>query len=148
MLYQVSGGILPVYAATLSLTPNTGAVGTTVTISGTAFKANTNVAITYDGTTLTTNPTTVKTNGAGAFSATFIVPSSGAGNHTVTASQTGPGSVTLSTTFTVTTPVINAAVPTSGPVGTTVSFNFNNLIAGASYTIKFGTTTASGAQAT
>ena len=47
-----------------------------------------------------------------------------------------------------TPPTIDAAVPISGPMGQTVSVNFNNLIANHAYTIKFGSTTAGGAFAT
>ncbi|MDE1838734.1 MAG: hypothetical protein KGH87_02325, partial [Thaumarchaeota archaeon] len=58
------------------------------------------------------------------------------------------GTNALSTAFTITTPVIDAAVPTSGPVGQSISINFNHLFANHAYTIKFGSTTASGAFAT
>ncbi|MDE1863775.1 MAG: hypothetical protein KGI33_12860, partial [Thaumarchaeota archaeon] len=121
--------------------PTSGPVGTTVTLNFNNLIASRSATVKFG--TVSISNSTVTTNSTGGWKGTVSVPS-GAGN-TVSVSD---GTNSLSTSFTVTTPVINAAVPTSGPVGTTVTLNFNNLIAGASYTIKFGTTTASGAQAT
>jgi hypothetical protein len=83
-------------AASMKLSQATGNVGSQVTISGTGFKPNTTVTITY-----ATEPVVVATpptDANGAFSVTFPVPQSTAGKHTITATD---GTSTLTTTFTM-----------------------------------------------
>src|SRR5437879_5691839 len=71
----------------ISLNPLTGPAGTTVTVTGTNFSSNSPItAVTYDGTTVITNPAIIQTDSSGGFSATFAVPSpSNPGSHTVNA---------------------------------------------------------------
>jgi chitobiase/beta-hexosaminidase-like protein/Big-like domain-containing protein len=83
----------------ISLNPTSGPVGTVVTVTGSNYPPSSNVAVTYDGTAVTTTPPTVTTNPSGAFSATFAVPSSSPGTHTVSATS---GSSSGSAPFTVT----------------------------------------------
>jgi hypothetical protein len=117
--------------AIAGFTPTSGAVGTTVTISGTSFTGATSVA--FNGT-----------------SASFTVTSATAIQATVpAAATTGPlsvttptGTATSSTAFTVVPPpAITSFAPTSGPVGTSVT------ISGTSFTgatsVAFNGTTAS-----
>jgi hypothetical protein len=74
----------------LSVTPVTssaspGYVGQSVTVSGTGFKANSTVTITY-----TSEPqvvATLESDAEGDFSATFNIPASEGGAHTITASD-------------------------------------------------------------
>ena len=76
--------------ATLSLNPTSGSIGTSVTATGTGFAANSAVTIRYDGVTLSTTPSTITTSSAGAFSASFVVPSSSTvGSHIIKASTAG-----------------------------------------------------------
>ncbi len=59
----------------LTITPTSGAVGTTITIGGTKFQPRTKLSFVFGATYPTTTPTTVITDGVGAFSGvTFVVP--------------------------------------------------------------------------
>jgi hypothetical protein len=93
----------------IALTPGTGIVGSTVSVSGSGFTAtSSNVSVTFDGATMTTTPASPTTNTSGAFSnVQFTVPAAVAGAHTVavvvglesvTATYTVTPSVTLSRT--------------------------------------------------
>src|SRR5690348_12777603 len=53
----------------------------------TAITPNHTITLTRDGTTLTTNPSTITSDSSGSFSATFAVPSSADGSHKVTATD-------------------------------------------------------------
>ncbi len=100
-IYVANGNDNNVYAisaASISLSPTTGSVGTTVTVSGSSFTASSTVTIKYDGTTVTTTPTTVTTSSTGTFSATFVIPSSVFGSHAV---QATAGTTIASSIFTV-----------------------------------------------
>src|SRR5256712_200336 len=104
--------------ATISLNPTSGPTGTTVNISGSNFAANSGITISYDNSTIATNPVIITTDSTGSFAGSITVPtSSGAGTHTVKAADASSNSASAS--FTVTTPAITLN-PTSGPTGTTV----------------------------
>ncbi len=88
-------------AAGVTISPITsqtspGSVGDEVTVSGTGFLANHTVTITYLSTPITVATTTA--NSDGAFSATFEVPASESGDHTITATD---GTNTITSTFTM-----------------------------------------------
>src|SRR5437879_3313675 len=111
--------------STISLDPTSGPVGTTVTVTGTLFFPNSDVTVSYDGTAVATNPSTITTDLAGGFTATFTVPTSTAGSHTVEAKDTASDSA--SAQFTVT----SNATPPSAPTNlsaTAVSSSQINLI--------------------
>ncbi len=61
------------------LTPSSGIIGTTVSFSGSAAPANTDLNLTFAGTFLGV----VATDGAGSFAGSFVVPESSYGNRTV-----------------------------------------------------------------
>jgi len=63
------------------LSPDEGHVGTELSVTGGGFAANKDVVIKYDGSQKATAPTDDK----GSFEASFVVPESHSGNHTVTA---------------------------------------------------------------
>jgi hypothetical protein len=89
-----------------------GYVGMEITFSGTGFKPNTQIRITYTSTTITV--ATVNSDNEGAFSATFDIPKSEGGTHTIAASD---GSNTLQATFFMeqTAPAVpKLLVPASG----------------------------------
>ena len=73
-----------------------GYVGMDITVSGVGFKANSQVTITYATTPTTVATTTSDANGA--FTATFKIPQSEAGAHTITATD---GTNTLQVFFTM-----------------------------------------------
>jgi hypothetical protein len=83
-------------AATFSLGTTMGNIGTEITISGTGFKPNTKVTITYASEPIVV--ATPTTDASGSFAATFKAPASQHGNHIITASD---GTNTMTTTFTM-----------------------------------------------
>lgn len=87
--------------STVTSEASPGYVGMQITISGTGFKPNSKVTITYTSEPVTVATTTSDANGA--FSATFKVPRSKAGGHTITASD---GTNTMQATF-----VMESAAP-------------------------------------
>ena len=68
---------------TLKLSPTSGVANTNVTVEGTFFSPNSAVTITYDAKTVSF----ATANAAGSFTTSFNVPTSGAGLHTVTATD-------------------------------------------------------------
>jgi hypothetical protein len=83
--------------AKATITPDFGNVGTTVTVTGTGFLANSPVTIKYNGVALQSS-TAMMTNPAGALSVTFTVPASNGGARAVEVSD---GTNTVPLTFTM-----------------------------------------------
>ena len=102
------------------LDPTSGPVGTSVDISGAGLDPDSPITIEFDGTPVDTSPSTVTSTPAGFFTATFNVPPSSIGDHTVKATE---GSNSASKTFTVTSSAVPTIVlnPTSGSVGTSIN---------------------------
>jgi hypothetical protein len=113
-----------------SFTPTSGAIGTSVTIGGTGLTGAS--AVTFNGAAATftvnsdTQITTVVPNGATTGSIGVTTPG---------------GTATSASSFTVTGPTVSGFMPTSGPVGTTVTITGANLT-GATV-VKFNGTLAS-----
>lgn len=59
---------------TLTISPASGIIGSTITVSGTNFQPTTKLTISFGNTNPTTTPATVITSSTGVFSATFLVP--------------------------------------------------------------------------
>jgi len=94
-------------ATEISLSRTTGNVGSEVTISGIGFTPNTTLTVTYASEPVVVATTT--TDATGDFSATFTVPKSKHGEHTITASDsTG---ITSKTTFTMESTPPEAPLP-------------------------------------
>src|SRR3989475_4931604 len=119
---------------TISLNPSSGPTGTTVTVTGKNFAANSGITISYDGSAITTTPTTITTDSTGGFTGSITVPSSGAGPHTVKA--TDAAAHTAPSQFTVTTPSI-ALNPSSGPTGATVNISGSNFVPNSGIMISY-----------
>src|SRR3989475_1972741 len=120
---------------TISLNPSSGPTGTTVTVTGKNFAANSAVTISYDGSAITTTPTTITTDSTGSFTGSITVPaSSTAGLHTVKATDAASNSALAQ--FTVTTPSISLS-PSSGPAGTTVNISGSNFVANSAISITY-----------
>ena len=98
------------------LEPSSGPAGPSVTVTGAGFDPTSTVTIDFGSTSdVTTNPSPLKTTATGFFTATFNVPPSSNGDHTVKAMQ---GSNEDSKPFTVTPDI--TLNPTSGLVNTLV----------------------------
>jgi hypothetical protein len=69
------------------INPNSGTSGTNIDVTGSGFRSNTSVNITYSGTAIPTQPISITTNSVGSFSVSFTVPSIRAGNYIVRASD-------------------------------------------------------------
>jgi hypothetical protein len=111
-----SGTVTPPSAPSISgFSPQSGPVGTSVTVSGTNLSG---ASVSFNGTAATVT-------GGSSTQVTATVPS-GATNGAITVTTSG-GTATSSTSFTVTTalsaPTISSISPTSGRVGTPVTIN-------------------------
>jgi hypothetical protein len=109
-----STGNYTVKANILSFSPTSGAVGASVTITGTAFTGATSVKFNGTAATFTVNTSTQITTSVPANATT--------GKITVT---TAGGTATSASNFTV-APRITSFTPTSGAVGTSVAINGAN----------------------
>ena len=94
-------------SSSIGLNPNSGVIGTTVTVSGSNFAANSAVTVKFDGVAQPTSPASPVTGPTGAFSATFNIPSGASiGSHTISAidgSQNSANAIfSVSTTATLT----------------------------------------------
>jgi hypothetical protein len=108
--------------SSISLSPNSGTPGTTVTVTGTGYGPSKTITIRFDGTLQTTTPVTINSGTTGSFTGSFSVPSSSLGGHTVNATD---GTYSSTAAFTV-----NA--------GTLAKFALNNVadqIAGTAFQI-------------
>lgn len=125
-------------SGTITLSPNVGNSGASVTVTGSNFNTNSAVTIKFDSTALTTNPATVTTTSSGTFTATITIPvTASAGSHTITATDAS-GRIG-SATFTVAAGGVITLSPTSGDSGTSITVTGSNFTANTRVTIKFGT---------
>lgn len=117
---STSADTAPAAPVIIGFTPDSGVVGTTVTISGQNFSdIVTNNTVTFNGTSATVSASTIT-------AITTTVPSGAtSGKITVTTSN---GSASSSTDFTVlSAPVITSFTPASGEVGAAVTITGTNL---------------------
>jgi hypothetical protein len=117
----------------ISLSPTSGAVGSTVTVTATGMLGSHSVTATFGGAAVTLSPST--TSSTGGLTATFTVPASTSGSKTV---QVSDGTNSPTASFTV-TPAINLN-PTSGGVYSTVTVTGGGFAASSTVTIKFAGT--------
>lgn len=135
MLMVAAALLLPVvstFASTsgpaISLSPKTGPVGTSVTISGTGFTSRTKIQITWDGVAGTMPVATA--NGRGTFKVTVTIPTAADGAHTFTADAMAADApknskvlavatgTLASTVFTLADAPVATPTPTPAPVVT------------------------------
>jgi hypothetical protein len=120
-------------AGSISLSPNSGPPGSTITVNGSGFPANTqNIAILFDSQFLAE----VNANSNGAFTVAVTIPTSATvGSHQISANY-GTGDIPKAT-FTVTSPQASISLsPTSGTAGTTVTVSGTNFGTSKTITIK------------
>jgi len=101
-----------ILTANIGLTPETGKVGSPVTINGAGFGPGKQLILTID----TSEIKQIITDTSGSFSTVFDIPQTSGGQHVITAND---GTRTVSTTFTVVSNMV--ATPNSGKVGTPVN---------------------------
>jgi hypothetical protein len=128
-------------ATEINLSRTTGNVGSEVTVSGSGFTPNTTVTVNYASEPVVVATTTA--DATGKFSATFTVPKSKHGEHTVTASDsTG---ITSTTTFTVESTPPEAPLPLIPQEGAKAKaqahFDWGDVTdpSGISYTLQIAT---------
>jgi len=114
----VSFTVLPTPSIS-SLSPTSGAVGTSVTISGSAFGSS------QGGSTVTFNGTAGTPTSWGGSTIRVPVPA-GATSGNVVVTRNGVPSNGVNFTVIVPTPTISSLSPTSGPVGTSVTITGTN----------------------
>ncbi len=98
----------------IALSASSGAVGITLTVSGTGFAGSSATTVAFDASSMSCTQGSITTHANGTFVCTFTVPSAVIGSHTISA--TDHASNTASALFTVVSTI--ALSPTSGPVGT------------------------------
>jgi len=128
-------------ATEITLSRTTGNVGSEATVSGSGFTPNTTVTVTYASEPVVVATTTA--DDTGKFSATFTVPKSKHGEHTITASDsTG---ITSTTTFTVESTPPEAPLPLLPKDGTKAKsqalFDWGDVTdpSGVTYTLEVST---------
>jgi hypothetical protein len=127
-------GAIPVQAASITLSTNSGTYGTTVTVSGSAYVAGENVTINFG--TVGSNPVASFTTTGVTWSQSFTVPSARYGSHVITAVSTGASGTVPGPAFTV-TPVITSSAA-SGNMGaplTVAGYGFRSIETGVMVTV-------------
>jgi hypothetical protein len=102
----------------LTVSPSSGAPGSTIQVSGTAFPAGSKVQVAWDGSG--SGMPVAQVNGNGAFKAALVVPNSAAGSHTISAVQLASksarsGSTTPAPLANVTFTLFNTGVQLGSP---------------------------------
>ena len=122
--------------SSITLSPTSGNVGSTVMVSGTNFASSSTVTISYDGTVLSTSPPTITTSNSGTFTATFTVPASTTSGNTVTATDASSDSASAIFRNNGVIPSITPN-PTSGPVGSQVMVSGTGFASSSTVTISY-----------
>ncbi len=120
----------PAASPTLLVSPASGPVGTLAAAEGTGFPASSKVTVTWSFTS--TSVCSALAQSSGTFECEFVVPASPSGARSLTAAN---GSTAASTSFTV-VPELTAN-PTSGPAGTSVTFNATGFDASAALDVAW-----------
>lgn len=118
--------------SSMSISPETGPVGSQVTVTGVGYPTNATMEVWFDSARVTTSPASLRTDANGGFSATFAAPESARGTHTVKAVA---GTTSLTKNFNTTASV--AADPTSGAVGSSVKVSGKGYAAGATIVLTY-----------
>jgi len=118
----------------ISISRSSGATGSSVTVTGSGFGASeTGITVTYDGTPVAQN---ITANSQGGWSATFEVPASTSGSHSIGAY----GSLTQTASATEVGFNIGTAIsvsPDYGYVGETVDVTGSGFAANAPFTLSY-----------
>ncbi|MFC1846995.1 IPT/TIG domain-containing protein [Chloroflexota bacterium] len=123
--------IIPPLNPDITVTPDSGNVGDTITVSGTEFASDDTVTIYFDGASIGTAPT----DGDGSFSGSFNIPASPAGSHIIKAEDTEDYSDTATISV---EPEMNMT-PLSGLIGDVINVNGTGFGASKNINILYGT---------
>src|SRR5574341_2419497 len=122
----------------ITVTPTSGAIGTTVTVSGSNFGASKTITIRFDNDNVLTSPFSVVSTTTGAFSATFTIPSAAlVGSHTISAMD---GTLTATGIFNVSGISLVSISPTSGAAGIALTVTGSGFSPNSVVTVKFDST--------
>jgi len=116
----------------ITINPTSGPPATSVTVSGTGFRATKSIAITLAGITVGTTPASFESDSDGSFGCIFTVPTLVSGTYEVEASD---GTNKPTANF-----VISAGAtlsPTTGNVGTELTISGTGFVANGTVTIKY-----------
>lgn len=135
--------LVPVSAASVAVIPNTGTVGSAITVNGTGFTATDPFTVVFGSTTVATGTVAA----GGVVTSSFVVPPFARGTYTITVTDNHAISAATVFPFTI-TPKLTMINPTLGAVGTPVTISGNGFTASSTVTILFdgvaaGTATAS-----
>lgn len=120
-------GVFTVIPA-ITISPESGTAGTTISVSGKGFAASETITVTYDGTTMKSD---VAASTTGSWSTTFTAPASPGGARPVGASGTTTSAANVEKkNFTVKATI--AVEPLSGSVGTAVTVKGSGFVASES----------------
>lgn len=146
LLLATSALVLPVIASasatnmvsavpTITVSPSSGGIGTSVLVTGSGFSSSSTVTIAFDGIIQPTAPSTVTSTSDGRFICYFTVPAYLVGAHVV---QAVDATTSAAATFTITVPTITIT-PASGSVGSTVTVSGSGFATSSPLTVKFDT---------
>lgn len=126
----------------ITVSPTSGIAGSTVIINGTGFAAgDTGIAVLFNGQAVTLTPSGPSVS-AGAWSASFPVPSMAAGSYSIGAYGNNTDATYVpDVNFTLNSSASITVNKSSGNVGTSVSISGTGFTSGETVTVKYDNTT-------
>ncbi len=128
----------------ITISSSSGAVGDTITITGTGFAASSDIIIYFGGDEVDITSGDDDTDSSGSFECTITIPDTSRGSHTIKAEDEDDNYNTA--TFTVAQKI--TIDPTTGSAGITVTVTGTGFKASYAITIKFDGTTVATSPAT
>lgn len=127
----VSSGVTYSVTSTMTLSATTGAVGSSITVSGGGFAANSALSFFLDSTPISVS---ASTNSIGNFSnVALVIPSISGGSHVFKVQDASANSVTAN--FSVT--AVMTTGPATGPIDTTVAIIGKGFLASSPISVTF-----------
>ncbi|MDE1764309.1 MAG: hypothetical protein KGH88_08710, partial [Thaumarchaeota archaeon] len=123
----------------LTLNPSTGLSGRLVTVTGSGFASSSAVTLTYDGTTLSTSPSTVTTGSSGSFTTVFTVPQSATGSHSVKATDSQNNGISA-VYYIDNLPAYMSLKPGDGAANSTIAINGSSFLPSSKMKLSFNGT--------
>jgi len=121
----------------MAITPTTGITGTTVSVTGSGFGANSQITIKFNNSLVSTSPIVIMADANGGFSGSFALPASPAGTYTVEVSDgTSSSSANFTAVIDTTIDQITSEV-SPGNVGMELTISGTGFKANASVTVTY-----------